>query len=76
MPRASRRPRPARGAAWSSSGSRSWFQRSGHGATVEDPDLNPGGEPPEDDRNELVDDSPVPDPEENGGSADDVPQAD
>jgi hypothetical protein len=43
---------------------------------MEEPELNPGGEPPEDDRNEEIDESPVPDPEANGGSAEDVPQAD
>jgi hypothetical protein len=32
--------------------------------------------PREDDRNEELDESPVPNPEEDGGSADDDPQAD
>jgi hypothetical protein len=32
--------------------------------------------PREDDRNEEVDESPVPDPEDNGTSAEDDPQAD
>jgi hypothetical protein len=32
--------------------------------------------PREDDRNEEIDESPVPAPEESGGSADDDPQAD
>ena len=31
---------------------------------MEEPELNPGGEPPEDDRNDEVDGSPVPDPTE------------
>jgi hypothetical protein len=42
---------------------------------MDEPELDPGGDPPEDDRNTLVDDSPVPDPEQ-GTSAEDVPQAD
>jgi hypothetical protein len=32
--------------------------------------------PRDDDRNEELDDSPVPDPEEEQGDADDVPEAD
>jgi hypothetical protein len=46
------------------------------GAVVEDPELNPGGDAPEDDRNEEVEGSPVPDPTEDDGDADDVPGAD
>ncbi len=39
-------------------------------------DLNPGGAPPADDRNEEIQESPIPDPEaKQPGSADD-PQAD
>jgi hypothetical protein len=33
-------------------------------------------QPREDDRNDELDDSPVPDPEDDGGSAEDDPQAD
>ena len=40
------------------------------------PDVNPGGEPPEDDRNEEVPDSPAPDPTDNDTHADDRPAAD
>ena len=40
------------------------------------PDVNPGGEPPEDDRNEEVPDSPVPDPTDGDTNADDIPEAD
>jgi len=43
---------------------------------VEEPDLNPGGEPPEDDRNDEDDDSPVPDPTGDEADAKDVPEAD
>jgi hypothetical protein len=32
--------------------------------------------PREDDRNETVDDAPAPDPEDDGGDAEDVPEAD
>jgi hypothetical protein len=32
--------------------------------------------PREDDRNDELDDSPVPDPEDDGGDAEDVPEAD
>ena len=44
-------------------------------------DVDPGGEPPEDDRNELVPESPVPDPTDGqgdsaGDGAEDVPEAD
>ena len=38
-------------------------------------ELDPGGEPREDDRNEEIDDSPAPDPEQ-GVTAEDDPQAD
>ena len=37
-------------------------------------DVNPEGEPPEDDRNDELEDSPAPDPTE--GEQDDVPEAD
>lgn len=40
------------------------------------PDLDPGGEPPADDRNEEIPDSPVPDPTDDDTTADDVPEAD
>ncbi len=40
-------------------------------------DLDPGGDPPEDDRNEPVPDSPVPDPTDGeADGAEDVPEAD
>ena len=39
-------------------------------------DVNPGGEPPDDDRNEEVPDSPAPDPTDNDTNADDIPEAD
>jgi len=40
------------------------------------PDLNPGGAPPEDDRNDEVPDSPVPDPTNGDTNAEDIPEAD
>lgn len=40
------------------------------------PELNPEGDPPEDDRNEEVEGSPVPDPTEEDTGADDIPEAD
>ena len=43
---------------------------------MEDPELDPGGEPPEDDRNDEEDGAPVPDPLEDDGNAEDVPEAD
>lgn len=44
---------------------------------MEHPEVNPGGEPPEDDRNDEDEGSPVPDPTEDEGDADDdVPEAD
>jgi hypothetical protein len=43
---------------------------------VEEPDLSPGGDPPEDDRNDLEEGSPVPDPTKDDADADDVPEAD
>jgi hypothetical protein len=43
---------------------------------MEQPDLNPGGDPPEDDRNDEVDGSPVPDPLADDTDADDIPEAD
>jgi len=42
---------------------------------MDEPELDPGGDPPEDDRNVEIDDSPVPDPEQ-GTSVRDDPQAD
>jgi hypothetical protein len=42
---------------------------------MEEPELDPGGDPPEDDRNDRLDDSPVPDPEQ-GVTPEDDPQAD
>jgi hypothetical protein len=41
-----------------------------------EPDVNPGGEPREDDRNEVVDDSPAPDPTDGETGSEDVPEAD
>ena len=43
---------------------------------MEETDLNPGGDPPEDDRNDELDGSPVPDPTEDDGDAEDIPEAD
>jgi hypothetical protein len=43
---------------------------------VEEPELNPGGEPPEDDRNDEVEGSPVPDPTEEDPGTDELPGAD
>jgi hypothetical protein len=43
---------------------------------VEDAEVNPGGDPPEDDRNDEVDGSPVPDPTEDETGAGDIPDAD
>ena len=43
---------------------------------MEEPDLNPGGDPPEDDRDDELDGSPVPDPTEDDGDAEDIPEAD
>jgi hypothetical protein len=43
---------------------------------VEEPDLNPGGDPPDDDRNDEDEGSPVPDPTEDDGDAEDDPGAD
>ena len=43
---------------------------------MEEADLNPGGDPPEDDRNDELDGSPVPDPTEDDGDAEDIPEAD
>ena len=40
------------------------------------PDLNAGGAPPEDDRNDEVPDSPVPDPTNGDTNAEDIPEAD
>jgi hypothetical protein len=39
-------------------------------------EVNPGGEPPEDDRNDELEDSPAPDPTDGDTDADDVPEAD
>jgi hypothetical protein len=43
---------------------------------MEEPDLNPGGDPPDDDRNDEVEGSPVPDPTEEAPDGDDIPEAD
>jgi hypothetical protein len=43
---------------------------------MEQPDLSPGGDPPEDDRNDEVEGSPVPDPTQDDTDADDIPEAD
>ena len=43
---------------------------------MEEPDLNPGGDPPEDDRNDELTGSHVPDPTEDDGDAEDIPEAD
>ena len=40
------------------------------------PDVDPGSEPPKDDRNDEIDESPAPDPEEGGPIAEDDPEAD
>jgi hypothetical protein len=50
--------------------------RRGTEATMQQPDLNPGGDPPEDDLNEEVDGSPIPDPTQDDTGADDIPDAD
>ena len=39
-------------------------------------EVNPGGGPPEDNRNEEVDDSPVPDPTSGDTNTGDIPEAD
>jgi len=39
------------------------------------PDVDPGSEPPKDDRNDEIDESPAPDPEQQGDAGDD-PEAD
>jgi hypothetical protein len=44
--------------------------------SVEEPDLNPGGDPPDDDRNDELEGSPVPDPTEETVEGDDIPEAD
>ena len=38
--------------------------------------VDPEGSPPEDDRNEEIADSPVPDPTQGDTNADDIPEAD
>jgi hypothetical protein len=43
---------------------------------VEEPDLHPGGDPPEDDRNDEDEGSPAPDPTDEDAGDDDVPEAD
>ena len=43
---------------------------------MEEPDLNPGGDPPDDDRNDELEGSPVPDPTGNRPEAEDMPEAD
>ena len=40
------------------------------------PEVNPGGDPPEDDRNEEIEGSPIPDPTEDTPGDDEVPSAD
>jgi hypothetical protein len=42
----------------------------------QDTEPNPGGHPREDDRNDEIEGTPVPDPEEEQGDAADVPGAD
>ena len=39
-------------------------------------EVNPEGSPPDDNRNEEVEDSPVPDPTRGDTDADDIPEAD
>ena len=39
-------------------------------------ELDPGGEPPGDDRNDADDGSPVPDPTADDGDSEDIPEAD
>ena len=46
------------------------------GVSDQEQELDPGGDPPEDDRNEEVEGSPVPDPTEDDTGADDIPEAD
>jgi hypothetical protein len=46
------------------------------GSIVEEPDLSPGGDPPDDDRNDEAEGTPVPDPTDGDTDADDVPDAD
>ena len=46
------------------------------GAEMEHPEVNPGGDPPEDDRNDEEEGSPVPDPTEETPDGDDIPEAD
>lgn len=43
---------------------------------MEEPELDPGGDPPADDRNDEVEGSPVPDPTGDDTTADDIPGAD
>jgi hypothetical protein len=43
---------------------------------LEEPELDPGGDAPEDDRNDEVEGSPVPDPTEDRPDAADIPEAD
>ena len=43
---------------------------------MEEPDLTPDGDPPQDDRNEEDEGSPVPDPTEKTPDGDDIPEAD
>ena len=47
-----------------------------NGDDVATQDLTPGGPPREDDRNEEIDGSPVPDPTDGDTDAGDVPEAD
>jgi len=43
---------------------------------MEQPEVNPGGEPPEDDRNDELEGSPIPDPTEGDADEGDDPGAD
>jgi hypothetical protein len=43
---------------------------------VEHPEVNPGGEPPEDDRNDEDEGSPEPDPTEETVEEEAIPEAD
>lgn len=43
---------------------------------MEPPEPTPEGEPPEDDRNEEVEGSPIPDPLQGDTETEDIPEAD
>jgi hypothetical protein len=43
---------------------------------MEEPDLNPGGDPPEDDRNDELEGSPMPDPTSDRPAPEETPEAD